>query len=57
MGIKCDDYFGVYACSSCHDEIDRRTRIMDTEYLDAEKLRALEETQERLFEAGLIQIG
>ncbi|MBO2578150.1 DUF1364 family protein [Shewanella algae] len=57
IGIKCADYFGVYACDACHSEIDRRTRIMDTEHLEAEKLRALEETQERLFEAGLIQIG
>ena len=24
MGIKCADYFAVYACSACHDAIDGR---------------------------------
>lgn len=38
-GIKPDDIQGAWACSSCHDEIDRRTRHIDTEtarYLHAE---------------------
>ncbi|MEQ6971027.1 DUF1364 domain-containing protein [Pectobacterium polaris] len=30
-GIKPDDIQGAWACSSCHDEIDRRTRHIDTE--------------------------
>ncbi|RRO02398.1 DUF1364 domain-containing protein [Pectobacterium aquaticum] len=30
-GIKPDDIQGAWACSSCHDEIDRRTRHTDTE--------------------------
>jgi hypothetical protein len=56
MGIKCADYFGVYACSACHDEIDRRTRYMDPQDLKADLLSALEETQERLFDAGLMMV-
>ncbi|MCK3654245.1 hypothetical protein A4G19_13085 [Pasteurellaceae bacterium Macca] len=31
MGIKPNDIFGAWACSSCHDEIDRRTRHLDTD--------------------------
>ena len=27
MGIKCADYFAVYACSACHDVIDGRVLI------------------------------
>ncbi|GGY87738.1 nuclease domain-containing protein [Shewanella fodinae] len=54
MGIKCADYFGVYACEACHSEVDRRTRHMSVEDLQPELLRALEETQERLFDAGLL---
>ena len=32
-GLKPPDELGAYACSACHDEADRRTRIMDTEYV------------------------
>ena len=31
MGIKPHDLLGAWACSSCHDEIDRRTRRVDAE--------------------------
>ncbi|WP_413540462.1 DUF1364 domain-containing protein [Gallibacterium anatis] len=31
VGMKPDDMFGAWACSSCHDEIDRRTRQMPYE--------------------------
>ncbi|MEQ6970770.1 DUF1364 domain-containing protein [Pectobacterium polaris] len=30
-GIKPHDIQGAWACSACHDEIDRRTRHIDTE--------------------------
>lgn len=30
-GIKPPDIQGAWACSACHDEIDRRTRHIDTE--------------------------
>lgn len=33
VGMKPDDMFGAWACSSCHDEIDRRTRKMDYEFV------------------------
>lgn len=57
MGIKCSDIMGVYGCSSCHDEIDRKTRIMELESLAPEKLRALEETLALLFSQNLISVA
>ena len=55
MAIKCADYFAVYACSNCHDVIDGRVNagFSKTE-LQAEKLRALEETQGKLIDKGLL---
>jgi hypothetical protein len=32
-GLKPPDELGAWACSACHDECDRRTRIMNTEYV------------------------
>lgn len=53
--IKCADYFAVYACSNCHDMIDGRIKSQFTKTeLQAEKLRALEETQGKLVEKGLL---
>ncbi len=55
MGIKCADHFAVYACSSCHDVIDGRAKSEFSKLeLQAEKLRALEETQLKLIEKGLL---
>ena len=57
MGIKCGDNMAVYACSNCHDLIDGR---VDNPHLDLdleyEKLRALEETQGKLINKGLMVI-
>lgn len=52
MAIKCGDNMIVYACSNCHAEIDSKGR---SSYAD-DKLRALEETQERLIDKGLMVI-
>lgn len=57
MGIKCGDHFAVYACSNCHDIIDNRTKhCFSWDELNSEKLRALEETQERMINKGLINV-
>ncbi|CAH0528433.1 Putative nuclease YbcO [Allocatenococcus thiocycli] len=52
MGIKCGDNFIVYACSNCHAVIDSAGR----EQYAADKMRALEETQEKLIEKELLVI-
>lgn len=55
MGIKCSDYFAVYACSNCHDIIDGRVNSSFSKLeLNSEKLRALEETQGKLMNKGLL---
>lgn len=54
MGIKCSDHFAVYACSSCHDIIDGRVMAPFELDLEEEKLRALEETQGKLINKGLL---
>lgn len=57
IGIKCADYFAVYACSNCHDLIDGRVNNPNLDLdLEYEKLRALEETQGKLFNKGLLVI-
>lgn len=57
MGIKCADYFAVYACSNCHDIIDGRAKSPFTkDELSSEKLRALEETQGKLSNKGLLNV-
>lgn len=52
MAIKCGDNMVVYACSSCHTAIDSAGR----EEYAADKIRALEETQEKLIEKGLLVV-
>ncbi len=52
MGIKCGDNMVVFACSACHSAIDSAAR----EEYAADKLRAIEETQEKLIEKGLLVI-
>lgn len=32
-GMKAPDVMGAIACSACHDEIDRRTRVLETEFV------------------------
>jgi len=55
VGIKCNDIHAVYACSNCHDVIDGRVNHNFTrEELAYEVLRALEETQLKLIDKGLI---
>lgn len=39
--IKPPDIIGVFACFDCHNEMDRRTRKMTMEEVDAAVFRAL----------------
>ena len=51
-GIKPDDIFGAWCCSSCHDECDGRTRIMDNEYVRLAHLEGVLRTQAILRKEG-----
>lgn len=57
MGMKPNDIHGVYACSECHDWIDRRAhknlQVDRHEYI----LRALMRTHERMAAAQLLGYG
>ncbi len=58
MAIKCGDHFAVYGCSSCHEIIDGKVKTIFTAGdLEREKLRALEETQSKLINKGLLVIS
>lgn len=53
MGTKSPDLFACYACSSCHDAIDRRGGERPDGW---QVMRALAETQIKLIEKGLIVV-
>ncbi|MPW31914.1 DUF1364 family protein [Agarivorans sp. B2Z047] len=53
-GIKCDDTFAVFACSSCHDEIDRRMRLYPNEQVTTVNFESVERTQRQIFEKRLL---
>lgn len=60
-GTKNHDLFGVFACSDCHDWMDGRKEpheAMGCRSYGAymEILRALQETQLKLYRKGLIQV-
>ncbi|MCO8052432.1 DUF1364 domain-containing protein [Proteus penneri] len=55
IGIKPNDVFGAWACSACHDEIDRRTRITDAEYAKQCHLEGIIRTQDILIKEGKIK--
>lgn len=54
MANKAPDEFAVYACSRCHDILDRRDRSQPVIWSDV--LRALAETQGRMKAKGLLEV-
>ncbi len=56
MGLKQHDYNGCYCCASCHDEVDRRTRLLDAEYVDHQFRIGMQRTLDILVEKGLVVI-
>ncbi|WP_187651564.1 DUF1364 domain-containing protein [Xenorhabdus sp. TS4] len=54
MGMKPPDLFGAWACSCCHDEIDRRTRLTDTDCAHMAHLEGVIRTQSILLSEGKI---
>ena len=51
VGLKSPDLFGVYGCAWCHAELDANR--VDK----ADELRALQETQMKLYEKGLLKVA
>lgn len=54
MGLKSHDLFGAWACSSCHDEIDRRTHNCDIDYVSLAHLEGVLRTLSVLISEGRV---
>lgn len=54
-GMKPNDLFGAWCCSSCHDEIDRRTRKTDADYAKLSFLEGVIRTQATLMSEGKVR--
>lgn len=56
LGMKPNDLQGAWACSSCHDEVDRRTRIFENEYVRLAHADGVIRTIDILLKEGKIKI-
>jgi hypothetical protein len=57
MGIKRSDLHGAFACSSCHDVLDRRVDSdYDYEHLKLWHFEGMVRTQEYWLKEGLIKL-
>lgn len=55
MGMKSPDLIGAWACSSCHDAIDRRAHTdLDRDYVRLLHLEGMARTIAQLNKEGLI---
>ena len=54
--LKEDDDEGAFACSSCHDELDRRTQTFEIEYVKSAFNDGVRRTRKYLKQIGLIII-
>jgi hypothetical protein len=54
-GAKMDDYFVAWGCSSCHDEVDRRTQLKESDYVRMAFLEGIIRTQAQLIKEGKIK--
>ena len=55
MGMKADDLLGAWACSSCHDAIDRRGHLdLERDYVRLAHLEAMVRTIAILRKEGLV---
>lgn len=57
MGQKPDDWFAVFACSSCHDALDRRDSMTAGLWGFEDVLRALRLTLKQQFRDGVFTPG
>ena len=54
--MKPNDLFGAWACSACHDEIDRRTRRTDAGEAHMAHLEGVIRTQAALIAEGKLKL-
>ncbi len=53
-GTKHSDLMGAFACSSCHDEIDRRTMLCNADYVKLAHMEGMARTQQYWLDVGLV---
>lgn len=53
-GTKHSDLMGAFACSTCHDEIDRRTMLYLADYVKLAHLEGMVRTQQYWLDSGLV---
>ena len=56
VGMKPNDLFGAWACSACHDEIDRRTSRTDAGEAHMAHLEGVIRTQAALIAEGKLKL-
>ena len=56
VGMKPNDLQGAWACSACHDEIDRRTRNFDNEFVRLAHAEGVMRTIDILVKDGYLEI-
>ena len=56
MGRKHLSIHGAYACSACHDEVDRRTQEIELAMAHLYHLEGMVRTQILMVEAGLLDV-
>ena len=56
VGMKPNDLQGAWACSSRHDEIDRRTRIFENEFVRLAHTEGVMRTIDILVREGKIKL-
>jgi hypothetical protein len=55
MGLKAPDLLGAWACSACHDAIDRRAHLdLDRDYVRLLHLEGMARTINQLLKENLI---
>lgn len=57
VGLKAPSILGAYACSDCHDAIDRRRYLdLDRDYVRLAHFEGMARTLARLFESGVVSV-
>lgn len=54
VGMKPPDVLGAWACASCHDHVDRRTRTLDHEFVRLAHAEGVMRTIAKLVKMGAI---
>lgn len=53
---KTGNIFGAFCCSACHDEIDRRTRKLESDFVRMAHFEGIVRTQHKLIEMDILKL-